>query len=96
MHWFVKIRVLSRSLSVRATAFAFIAFISSFIAVGFSDFVPNKIADLLGGNATKDILDILANSMLIVVTFSMATFMGSLVLTLLNQLLYLMLIGDLN
>lgn len=77
VQWLVKIRNLSKSLSVRAAFYAFIAFVTSFIAVGFSYIVPDGMAELLGGSATKDVLDIIAKSMLVIVTFSMSTLVAT-------------------
>ena len=74
---FVKLRALSKNLSIRAAAFALLALFSTFLAITLSPLIPQELSDILGGGAVKNIIEILANSMLVVVTFSMSTLVAT-------------------
>ena len=72
-----QMKILSRRLSIRAAAFAIFAVISSLAAVLFNNYVPNDLADLVGGKAVDGILSMMASSMLIVVTFALSTMVSA-------------------
>lgn len=71
------IRRLSQNLSVRAGLFCVGAVGVALVAVPFSPYVPDELAELLGGDAVDKVLTILATSMLAVVTFSLSTLIAS-------------------
>lgn len=71
------LRKLSRSLSVRAGASCALAILAALVAVIFAPYVPDELADLLGGDALDKILTIVASSMLAVVTFSLSNLISS-------------------
>lgn len=71
--WMFKLKMLSRRLSVRAGLFGLLGVISSLAGVYFQWLVPDRFADLVGGEAAELILNMLASSMLIVVTFALST-----------------------
>lgn len=66
-----------KSLSFKAALYAIGAVIASLVAILFADFIPDGLADLLGGSAVDHILSIMASSMLAVVTFSLSTLVAS-------------------
>lgn len=76
-HWLFKLITFTKRLSVRAALFALLAVIASLTAVLFDVFVPDDLADLVGGRAVDSILSIMASSMLIVVTFALSTMVAA-------------------
>lgn len=77
LHLLVKLRQLSKSLSIKAGIYCVGAVGAALIAVFFAPYVPDSFAELLGGDAVDDILTILASSMLAVVTFSLSTLVAT-------------------
>jgi uncharacterized membrane protein len=72
-----KAKVLSKKLSVRASAFGLFGIFAALAAASLAEFVPTAWAELLGNNAVYDILKIIASSMLAVVTFSLSTMVAA-------------------
>ncbi|CAN5532772.1 DUF2254 domain-containing protein [soil metagenome] len=66
-----------KNLSFKAALYAFGAVFASLVAVFFAPYVPDSLAELLGGSAVDRILAIMASSMLAVVTFSLSTLVTS-------------------
>ena len=77
LHLLVKLRQLSKSLSIKAGFYCVGAVAAALVAVFFAPYVPDNLAELLGGDAVDDILTILASSMLAVVTFSLSTLVAT-------------------
>jgi len=75
--YFFFLKQLSKRLSIRASAFGALAIILALFASYLAPFVPKEWADILGNNAVDEILKIVASSMLIIVTFSLATMVAS-------------------
>lgn len=75
--WIRFLRGLGQSLTVRAAIFCAGAIAVALLAVVFSPYVPDEVAELLGSDAVDRILTILASSMLVVVTFSLSTLIAS-------------------
>jgi uncharacterized membrane protein len=70
MWWLVR---LSRRIWFRAAVFALAGIASAMLAVVVAPFLPPDLADDIGADSVGNILEILASSMLIVATFSLAT-----------------------
>ena len=70
MWWFVR---LGRRIWFRAAVFALLGVASALLAVVLDPFLPPNLSDDLGADSVGNILEILANSMLIVATFSLST-----------------------
>lgn len=68
--WLVR---LGRRIWFRAAVFALLGVASALLAVVLDPFLPPNLADDLGADSVGNILEILANSMLIVATFSLST-----------------------
>lgn len=68
--WLIR---LGRQVWFRAAFFAFLSVASALIAVALAPFIPEGVADRSGAGAVRNILEILASSMLIVATFSLST-----------------------
>ena len=66
-----------KSLSFKAALYAIGAVVASLVAILFARFIPDELAELLGGSAVDHILSIMASSMLAVVTFSLSTLVAS-------------------
>lgn len=66
-----------KSLSFTAALYAIGAVVASLVAIFFARFIPDGLAELLGGSAVDHILSIMASSMLAVVTFSLSTLVAS-------------------
>ncbi|MBS1960601.1 MAG: DUF2254 domain-containing protein [Bdellovibrionales bacterium] len=75
--WIWKLRLLSRNVSVRAALYGFAGLVAALIGVVFAPYVPDGLAELLGGEAVRQVLTVLASSMLAVVTFSMSTLISA-------------------
>lgn len=67
----------SKKLSFRASGFAVLALIVSLAAVKFGFLIPKEWTRFIGNNALDQILEIFASSMLLVVTFSLATMVSA-------------------
>ena len=72
-----KLKQFSKRLSVRAGFYALFAVVAALIAVVFAPLVPKEFADNVGGEAVDSILNVLATSMLVVVTFSLSTMVAA-------------------
>ena len=70
MWWFVR---LGRRIWFRAAVFALLGVASALLAVVLDPLLPPGLSDDLGADSVGNILEILANSMLIVATFSLST-----------------------
>ncbi|MGE4130902.1 MAG: DUF2254 domain-containing protein [Bdellovibrionales bacterium] len=70
-------RRLSKSLSARAGAFAVFALLSAFASFWLAPLVPDGWTEILGHEALLEILKIVASSMLVVATFSLATLVNA-------------------
>lgn len=75
--WLWRLRLLSRNLTVRAAIYCAAALTAALSGVLLAPLVPDRLAEVLGGSAVKDILTILASSMLAVVTFSLSTLISA-------------------
>lgn len=75
--WLFYFQMTSRRLSVRAGLFALLGIASSLAGVLLDVYVPDKFADLVGGDAVDSILSMMASSMLIVVTFAISTMVAA-------------------
>lgn len=75
--WLFYFKMTSRRLSVRAGLFALLGIASSLAGVLLDVYVPDKFADLVGGEAVDSILSMMASSMLIVVTFAISTMVAA-------------------
>ncbi len=75
--WFWTLRSVLRRLWVRVAAFAALAVVVAVMAPALSRFVPEGWADILGGDAVDQVLNILTNSMLAVTTFSLSIAVNS-------------------
>ncbi len=73
----LKLRKLWRNLSVKAGIFSLGALGAALGAIFIAPYVPDVLADLLGGEAVDRILTIIASSMLVVVTFSLSTLVAT-------------------
>lgn len=70
-------RNISKKLSYRASIFVLVALTSSLLAVILGPLVPDSLIGLFGDDSTDRILDVMAQSMLVVVTFSMSTLVAT-------------------
>lgn len=70
MWWLIR---LSRRIWFRAAVFALLGIASALLGVVVAPFLPPDLADDIGADSVGNILEILASSMLIVATFSLAT-----------------------
>jgi len=77
MYYYTHLKRLSKYLSIRAAAFGLFAVFIALIAVKLAPIVPDKWATVLGNHAVDEILKIVASSMLLIVTFSLATMVNS-------------------
>jgi len=68
--WLFLWRKLARQLWVKATAYAGVGVAASLLAVALAPWVPDDMAERLGGESVESILTILASSLLGVATFS--------------------------
>lgn len=68
--WLIR---LSRRIWFRAAVFALLGIASALLAIVVTPFLPPDLSDDVGADSVGNILEILANSMLIVATFSLTT-----------------------
>lgn len=75
--WLFQLQKVTHRLSVRAGLFALLAVVSSLTAVLLGAYVPEEFAELAGGYAVDNILNVMASSMLIVATFALSTMVAA-------------------
>lgn len=75
--WLFFWRKLRRQLWVRATAYAGVGVAASLLAVALAPWVPDDMAERLGGESVEAILTILASSLLGVATFSVGAMVSA-------------------
>lgn len=71
------IRQLVRRLWFKAGAFGLVAVATALLAIFLSPLVPEELSEVVGADAVRDLLNILASSMLAVATFSLGTMVAA-------------------
>lgn len=75
--WKWLLRQFSKKLWLRATIYCFGGVVTAFLAPFISPFVPEEFSYQLESDAVYDILNIMANSMLVVTTFSLSVMVAA-------------------